>query len=245
MVEFLQIVGIPWPGKWSFVQILQVICLCQVGTNFPALTSRVFLITFRSTKSFAPNSLFLTSLLYLRASFCWYFASRIVTDSRHSSSMFNCFIFNSKFSAGLNLKTRALHKFISTGMTASAPYVRENEVSPEDLLGVVRYAHRTLGNSSAHLLLAPSNLLFNLLTMALLVASTWPLLCGYARVEYRFMMPRLPQISRKALLSNCNPLSDIRDSSTPSLVIIFLHTNFFTSMSWMFANASASAHLVK
>ena len=30
-----------------------------------------------------------------------------------------------------------------------------------DLLGVVWYAHNTLGNSSTHLSLAPSNLLFN------------------------------------------------------------------------------------
>ena len=70
----------------------------------------------------------------------------------------------------MNLETRALHKFTSAGMTASAPYVKENGVSSMDLLEVVRYTHRTLGNSFAHLPLAPSNLLFNLFTMALLVA---------------------------------------------------------------------------
>ena len=47
----------------------------------------------------------------------------------------------------------------------------ENRDSPVDLLKVVWYAYRTLGNSSAHLPLAPSNLLLNPFTMALLVAS--------------------------------------------------------------------------
>ena len=144
--------------------------LSQVGANFPALTSHVFPTTFRSTRSPTPNSLFLTSLLYLQARFCWYSANRIVVDSRRSSNRFNCISINFEFSVGLNPKTWALHKFTSAGMTASASYVRENEVSPVDLLGVVRYAHRTLVNSSAHLPLAPFNLLFKLFTMALLVA---------------------------------------------------------------------------
>ena len=69
----------------------------------------------------------------------------------------------------MNPETRALHKFTFAGMTASAPYVKENGVSSMDLLEVVRYTHRTLGNS-AHLPLAPSNLLFNSFTMALFVA---------------------------------------------------------------------------
>lgn len=57
-------------------------------------------------------------------------------------------------------------------MTASAPYVRENGVSPMDLLGVVRYAHKMLGSSLAHLPLVPSNIFFNLIMIALLVALT-------------------------------------------------------------------------
>ena len=40
-----------------------------------------------------------------------------------------------------------------------------------DLLRVVWYAHKTLGNSSTHLPLEPSNLLFNPFTIALFVAS--------------------------------------------------------------------------
>ena len=151
----------------------------QVGANFPTLTSRVFPVTFQSTMSLAPNSLFLTSLC--------------------SSNKFNYASINSEFLMGLNLETRALHKFTSIGMTASALYVRENGVSPMDLLDVVRYAHSTLGNSSAHLSFAPSNLFFNPFIMALLVASAWPLLCRYAGVEYLFVMPRLSQNSWKAL----------------------------------------------
>ena len=169
----------------------------------------------------------------------------MVADSRRSSNRFNCFSVNFEFLVRLNPETRVLHKFTSAIMTASTPYVRKNEVSPVDLLEVIRYAYRTLGNFSAYLPLAPSNLLFNPFTMALLVASAWLLLYGYAGVEYRFMMPRLLQNSQKALLSNCNPLSNTRDFGTPNFVIIVLHTNFLISTSRMFANASTSAHLVK
>ena len=91
---------------------------------------------------------------------------------------------------GSNLETRALHKFTSAGITVYAPYVREKGVSPMDLLRVVWYAHKTLGNSSAHLPLEPSNLLFNPFTIALFVASAWPLLCEYVGVEYWFKIGR-------------------------------------------------------
>ena len=169
----------------------------------------------------------------------------MVTDSWRSSNKFNCLTINSELLAGMNLETQALHKFTSTSMTASAPYIRENGVSPVDLLGAVQYAHITLDNSSAHLPLAPFNLFFNSFTMALLVASTWPLLCRYAKVEYPFLMPRLLQNSRKALLLNYSPLFDTKDFGTPNLVTVFLHTNFLTSTSQIFANAFTSAHLVK
>ena len=53
-------------------------------------------------------------------------------------------------------------------------------------------------------------------------------------------MLRLLQNSRKALLSNCNPLSDIREFGTPNLVIKFFHTNFLTFTSRIFANASTA-----
>ena len=111
--------------------------------------------------------------------------------------------------------------------------------------GVVRYAHRTFGNSLAHIPFVPSNLFFNSVIITLLVASAWPLLCGYTGVEYLFLILRSLQNFRKALLSNCNPLLDTRDSGTPNLVTIFLEINFLTSTSRMLANASASAHFVK
>ena len=216
----------------------------QVGASFSALISRVFPSTLRSTRSPAPNSLFLKSLLYLRASFYWYFASRIVVDSQRSSNKFNCFNNNSEFWAGLNPVTWALHRFISASITASAPYVREKGVSLVDLLGC-----SVCPQNFRQLLWPPAlrtfNLLFNPFTIALLEASAWLLLCGYAGVEYRFTMPRLLQYSRKALLSNCNPLFNTSDSGTPNLVTIFLHTNFLTSTSQMFANASTFTHLVK
>ena len=83
----------------------------------------------------------------------------MVTNSRRSSNKSNCLIINSAFLAGENPKTQALHKFIPVGMTASVPYVRENGVSLVDFLGVVRYAHITLGNSLAYLPLAHQSFL--------------------------------------------------------------------------------------
>ena len=127
----------------------------------------------------------------------------MVAISRYSSSKSKRFTINPSFWAGANSETRALHRFISTGMAIFAPYVRENEVSPVDLLGVVRYTHKTLGSSSAHLPFALSSIFFNPFTIALLVALAWPLLWGYVRVEYLFLIPRSLQNSRKALLSNC------------------------------------------
>ena len=217
----------------------------QVEANFPALMSCVFPTAFRSTRSLALNSLFFTSLLYLRESFYWYSTSHIVADSRYSSNKSSCFTINLLLSIRANSETRALHKFTSSNITASIPYVRENNVSPVNLLGVVRYAHRMLGNSSAHLPLIPSNLLFNLFTIVLLVALAYPLLCRHAEVEYLFLMLRSLQNLQKALLSNCNPLSNTKDSGTPNLITMFLHTKFLTSTSQILANASAFVHLVE
>ena len=155
----------------------------------------------------------------------------MVAASRYSSSESRCSTIISSLWTGLNPSIHALHMFTLAGRTASAPYVRENGVSPMDLRGVIRYAHKTLGSSLAQLPLTPSNLLFNPLRIALLAASACPLLRGYAGVEYLFMMPRSQQKSQKALLSNCNPLLEMRVFGTPNLVTIFFHTNFLTSTS--------------
>ena len=62
----------------------------------------------------------------------------MVVDSRHSSKESNYFTINSSFSARANPETWVLHKLIYTSMTAFPPYVKENGVSPVDLLGVIR-----------------------------------------------------------------------------------------------------------
>ena len=64
-------------------------------------------------------------------------------------------------------------------------------------------------------------------------------------MEYLFLIPRSLQNSRKTLLLNCNPLSDVNEFGTSNLVTMFLHTNFLTSTSRILANASAFAYLVK
>ena len=209
------------------------------------MVSQAFPTVLLNTKSLALNSLLLTSWLYQQASFCWYSASFIVADSQCSCNKSNCFTISSLFLQGTNLETRALHNLTSVGIITFPLYVSENGVSLVDLLGVVQYAHRTFGNSSAHIPFIPSNLFFNPVTIALLVTLTWPLLYGHAKVEYLFLISRLLQNFWKALLSNCNRLSNTRDSGTPNVVTIFLQTNFLMSTSQMLASASATTHFVK
>ena len=139
--------------------------------------------------------------------------------SRYSSSKSKRSTIISSFWTRSNLSIRALHMFTLVGITASASYVSENGVSPVDLRGVVRYVHKMLGSFSAQLPLAPSSLLFNPFKIVLLMASSCPLLWGYVGVEYLFVMSRSRQKSRKALLSNCSPLSEIKVSGTPNLVL--------------------------
>ena len=73
----------------------------------------------------------------------------MTATSRYSSSKSRRSTIISSFWPGLNPSIRVLHMFTSDGITASASYVRENVVSLVDLRGVVRYAHKTLGSSSA------------------------------------------------------------------------------------------------
>ena len=94
----------------------------------------------------------------------------------HNFSKYQISSIISSLWARLNSSTRVLHKFTSAGMIASALYVKENGVSPVDLRGVIRYAHKTLGSSSAQFPMAPSNLFFNPLRIVLLMASACPLL---------------------------------------------------------------------
>ncbi|KAJ9542613.1 LOW QUALITY PROTEIN: hypothetical protein OSB04_029119 [Centaurea solstitialis] len=63
----------------------------------------------------------------------------------------------------------------SIGNTASHPYTKEYGVCPVDVLGVVRFVHRTEGSSSTHLPFAPFNLLRIELTTTLLLDSASPL----------------------------------------------------------------------
>ena len=130
-------------------------------------------------------------------------------------------------------------------ITALDPYVMEKGVSLVDFLRVMRYGHNTCGRSSIHLPLASSSLFFNPSAMTLFVAFAWLLPWGYAGVEYLFFMPKSQQYSRKALLLNWSPLSETRVFGIPNLVMIFHHTNLFTSWSRMLARGSASTHLVK
>ena len=92
---------------------------------------------------------------------------------------------------------------------------------------------------------ASSNLFLSPLTMTLLTASACPFPYGYAEVEYLFFMPRSQQYLWKTLLSNWSPLSEISVWGIPNRVTIFFQTNVLASTSLIFANGSASTHLVK
>nr|POE83316.1 hypothetical protein CFP56_39882 [Quercus suber] len=95
----------------------------------------------------------------------------MVADSRHSSIRSRRPLTSSPFWVWSKPSTRALQRFTLAGITASALYVKENGVSPVDLLAVVRYVHKMLGSSSANLPFVPSNLFFSPLRITLLVAS--------------------------------------------------------------------------
>ena len=114
-----------------------------------------------------------------------------------------------------------------------------------DLRGVVWYVQRTCGNSSTHFPFASSSLFLSPLTMTLLTVSAYPFPYGYVGVEYLFVMSRLQQYLIKALLSNWSPLSEMSVWGIPNWVTIFFQTNLLASTSLIFANDSASTHLVK
>ena len=72
---------------------------------------------------------------------------------------------------------------ISVGITTSVPYTIANGVSLVEEHFVVLYAYNTFGNSSAHFPLLCSRLFLIMLSIALFVASTCPLLWGYETEE--------------------------------------------------------------
>ena len=63
---------------------------------------------------------------------------------------------------------------VSIGKTASHPYIKEKGVCLVDVLGVVRFAHKTDGNSSTHLPFADLNLFLIELIIVLLLDSAKP-----------------------------------------------------------------------
>ena len=67
---------------------------------------------------------------------------------------------------------------ISAGMTASAPYVSRNGVSPVGVLAVVRYAHKTLGSLSGQIPFAASSRVLMIFSNVQFVTSTCPFAYG-------------------------------------------------------------------
>ena len=63
---------------------------------------------------------------------------------------------------------------VSIGKTASHPYTKEKGVYPVDVLGVVRFPHKTDGSSSTYLPFADFNLFLIGLIIVLLLDSARP-----------------------------------------------------------------------
>ena len=94
------------------------------------------------------------------------------------------------------------------------------------VLVVVLYAHRTLGNSSGHAPFASSNRALMILSRARFVTFVWPLAWGWPGDENQFLIPNPEQKSLKPQLSNCHPLFDMIFRDIPNRQTIFFHTKF-------------------
>ena len=85
----------------------------------------------------------------------------------------------------------------SIGITALVPEVSLKGVSPVGVLVVVLFAHKTLGNSCGHTLLASSNLVLMILISVRFVTSVCSFAYGCHGDENWFLIPRLEQKSLK------------------------------------------------
>ena len=90
---------------------------------------------------------------------------------------------------------------------------------------VVLLAHKNPSTSSTHFPLVECRRFFKAVRRVLLDDSAWPLLCGYRRVELKFLIFGSSQRFLFTLLSNCGPLLVTIDCDIPNRQTIFFHTN--------------------
>ena len=119
----------------------------------------------------------------------------------------------------------------SASKTASQQYTREKGVWPVEVLGVVRLAHKILGNSSAYLPCWAASLLLIPVMMALLLASACLLACGYRGVDVVRVIFHSLQNSLVLLLMNWDPLSHTISAGIPNLYMMLVRMNEITSLS--------------
>ena len=159
----------------------------HMGWNFPSARLVVFLKTLLKTNCPSLNVCSFTRRLSKLANLYWYDATRTTATSRSSSAVSRSLITASVFaSSGVSIRIVGILIFI--GMITSIPYVRVNGDSPVSFQLVVLKAHNTLGSSSTHFSLAECRCFFKADRSILLDAFSWPFLCGYHRVEYRFLI---------------------------------------------------------
>ncbi|GKA90034.1 hypothetical protein Tco_0811846 [Tanacetum coccineum] len=134
---------------------------------------------------------------------------------------------------------------IFAGITASIPYVNENEVSPLLDLIMVLCAHKTCGISSIRSLLPLSNHAFIPSPKLLFALSTKPLACGYLTEAKRWRIFSFSHQSLNGLSLNFFPLSDIISPGRPNLQTMLSHTNFLIWLPVMVATGFALIHFMK
>ena len=159
----------------------------QLAWNFLFARLAVFLKILLKTNSPALNVRGFTCRLCKFANRCWYDAMRTIAASQSSSVLSWSLVMSSKIaSSGISVWMVGILIFV--GMIASIPYVRANGDSRIWFRLVVLYVHNTPGSSSTHFPFVECRSCFRADRSVLLYSSSWPLLCGYRRVEYRFLI---------------------------------------------------------
>ncbi|CAA0829327.1 early nodulin-like protein 6, partial [Striga hermonthica] len=134
------------------------------------------------TRSPTWNRLVRTFLSKAARIFCLYSTDRNQASSRPSSIRSRASLAISSFFSCSKHADLCELSAISTGRRASIPYTIMNDDWPVELLGVVRYAHRTVVSSSIQAPDAFSSRFFSPCKMVLFVTSTCPLsflACGF------------------------------------------------------------------
>ena len=158
----------------------------QFSWNFPSIGLTVFSKILLKTKSSSRNECGFAYQLYRFVSLCWYDAISTAAASRSSSVI------------SKSLVTFIIGFFTDFSSKCRYPNLRRNYCLhrigkgewqyPSWLLTGCSIGPKNSGRFSTHFLLVECRRFFKAVKRVLLDASTWPLICGYRGVEYKFMI---------------------------------------------------------